>query len=122
MFSFSSIFCYNVFYICVYLCAGFMWDAVAASLRQRLRDDPNTAARGKPQRRKGVDCRRRWDHVLKKAHATQKEKLTAEQKQWMVAYQAQKAMMGGGGMKSRKKMIGSIPEDQEIVQDGREIV
>lgn len=103
---------------------GFMWDAVAAALRQRLREDPNTAARGKPQRRKGVDCRRRWDHVLKKAHATPKEKLSAEQKQWMVAYQAQKAMMGGSGaIKSskRKTTISAIPEDQEI-GTGREVV
>jgi hypothetical protein len=110
-------------YIHMVIKKGFMWDAVASSLRQRLREDPNTAARGKPQRRKGIDCRRRWDHVLKKAHSTPKEKLTAEQKQWMVAYQAQKSMMGGGGgIKPKRKVIGSIPEDQEGSQDDGRVV
>jgi hypothetical protein len=104
---------------------GFMWDAVATALRKRLKEDLTIAARGKPQRRKAIDCRRRWDHVLKKAHSTPTHKLTAEQKQWMVAYQSQKSMMGiGGGMKSKnsRKVIESIPEDQEVSGSGREIV
>jgi hypothetical protein len=80
---------------------GFMWDAVAAALRLRLREDPLVAARGTPQRRKAVDCRRRWDHALKKAHATPKDRLSGEQKQWLLQFQQQQQLLaagsGGGG-------------------------
>jgi len=121
---------------------GFMWDAVAANLRQKLRQDPNLAARGLPQRRKAVDCRRRWDHCLKKAHATPKEQLTGEQKQWLVQYNDQRAWMasggagptpdvrdaskeasrearrknrkGGGGSSKAKGNLALIPEDLEV--------
>ena len=121
---------------------GFMWDAVAANLRQKLRQDPNLAARGLPQRRKAVDCRRRWDHCLKKAHATPKEQLTGEQKQWLVQYNDQRAWMasggagptpdvrdaskeasrearrknrkGGSGSKSKGSGLALIPEDLEV--------
>ena len=107
---------------------GFMWDAVAAALRQRLKEDRKLAARATPQRRKGVDCRRRWDHVLKKAHATPKDRLTAEQKMWLVQFQAQRELAAGGGgggagpgpasasdKRARRKQlsaaIGTIPEE-----------
>ena len=70
-----------------------MWDSVAQELRQRLRADPALAARGQPQRRKGIDCRRRWDHVLKKAQGTEKADLSGEQIKWLIQFEQQKRLL-----------------------------
>jgi hypothetical protein len=96
---------------------GFMWDAVASKLRQHLKQDPALAARGNPQRRKGIDCRRRWDHSMKKAHATPPEKLTREQKEWLAQFHAHKALMGGASGLSKlsaRVAVQSIPEDRPV--------
>ncbi len=101
-----------------------MWDAIAANLRIRLREDPSIAARGAPQRRKAVDCRRRWDHVLKKAHSTPVDKLNGEQKLWLKQFSEQRSLMGGPGGSVRgkpastKNPILSIPEDREVSDRG----